>query len=227
MKTELRKEARRLRAEDGISVREISRRLQVSKGSVSLWVRDIRLTAEQDKKLQDKNPFCNGQNLGAKIKSQRCRQARLSHQDEGREKARSGSDLHRMGCMLYWAEGSKNKNVLTFSNTDPAMMVLFCRFLRNEIGIPDSDMQFSTTVYLNNDLSLDEIESYWLDLLSLPRSCLRRSTVNRFPKSSQKKTSIKHLYGVARLTVCQTSAVQHVFGAIQEYGNFSRKEWLQ
>ncbi|MCA9419299.1 MAG: helix-turn-helix domain-containing protein, partial [Candidatus Omnitrophica bacterium] len=40
MKRELREQARQLR-QNGISVREISRTLGVSKGSVSVWVRDI------------------------------------------------------------------------------------------------------------------------------------------------------------------------------------------
>jgi len=52
MKKELKKRARKLRKE-GESVGKISKILQVSKGSVSLWVRDIELTEEQKEKLKD------------------------------------------------------------------------------------------------------------------------------------------------------------------------------
>jgi len=44
MKTRERSEARRLRAEEGRSVKEIAGILSVSRSSVSLWVRDVPLT---------------------------------------------------------------------------------------------------------------------------------------------------------------------------------------
>jgi transposase-like protein len=47
MKTEERNEARRLRAEQGASVKELARLLGVSRSSVSLWVRDIELAETQ------------------------------------------------------------------------------------------------------------------------------------------------------------------------------------
>jgi transcriptional regulator with XRE-family HTH domain len=47
MKTGERNEARRLRREQGASVKELVRLLGVSRSSVSLWVRDIELTETQ------------------------------------------------------------------------------------------------------------------------------------------------------------------------------------
>ncbi len=52
MKAKERLEARELRRQ-GWSVRDICKRLHVSKSSVSLWGRDIPLTAEQFQKLID------------------------------------------------------------------------------------------------------------------------------------------------------------------------------
>lgn len=51
MKPEKREEARRLRREEGLPITEICQRLGVSKGSVSLWVRDIELTPAQQEEL--------------------------------------------------------------------------------------------------------------------------------------------------------------------------------
>jgi hypothetical protein len=33
-------------------------------------------------------------------------------------------------------------------------------------------------------------------------------------------------YGTCRLMVHSTQVVQHIYGAIQEYGGFDRPEWL-
>jgi transcriptional regulator with XRE-family HTH domain len=60
VKSEARHEARRLRAEAGLSIRDIAARLAVSKSSVSLWVRDIALTPEQEAALQANDPVRNG-----------------------------------------------------------------------------------------------------------------------------------------------------------------------
>jgi hypothetical protein len=55
---------------------------------------------------------------------------------------------------------------------------------------------------------------------------LRKSTVNRFSKYSQKKRLNKLPYGTCRLTVCDTQLVQSIYGAIQEYAGFDREEWV-
>ena len=52
MKKEEQKEARRLRKKYGFSLGKISKILNVSKGSVSLWVKDIKLTKTQKNVLK-------------------------------------------------------------------------------------------------------------------------------------------------------------------------------
>ena len=60
-KSILRLKARGMR-KAGKSVRDIARQLNVSKSSISLWVRDIILTVEQLEKLQ--NRLIKGRELG-------------------------------------------------------------------------------------------------------------------------------------------------------------------
>lgn len=63
-------------------------------------------------------------------------------------------------------------------------------------------------------------------MLGLPPACLRKSTVNRYSKYSQKKRRNKLPYGTCRLLAYDTTVVQHIYGAIQEYGGFDREEWV-
>jgi hypothetical protein len=71
-----------------------------------------------------------------------------------------------------------------------------------------------------------EIERFWLDVVGLPRTSLSKSTVNVYSKYSKKKRRNKLPYGTCRLAVHDTKLVQHIYGAIQEYGGFEREEWL-
>jgi transcriptional regulator with XRE-family HTH domain len=119
VKTRERDEARRLRRELGLPLKEIARHVGVAVSSVSLWVRDIELTPDQHRALLDRNPAYNRQRNGSKEMAARYRAKRLLYQEEGRRLARRSEPLHVAGCMLYWAEGSKERNQLQLTNSDP------------------------------------------------------------------------------------------------------------
>jgi len=122
-------EARRLRAEEGASVKAIAARLGVSVSSVSAWVRDIALTPDQVAALARANPAINRQRAGTATWAAICRERRRSWQEEGRARARAGDPLHHAGCMLFWAEGSKSRNRAILTNSDADLLRLFGRFL--------------------------------------------------------------------------------------------------
>jgi transcriptional regulator with XRE-family HTH domain len=226
VKPEKRAEARRLRSEQGLALRAIAEQLGVSKGSVSLWVRDIELTPEQQAALLAKNPARNGQLLGMRVRRERCRQRRIEAQEYGRALARQSDPIHRGGCMLYWAEGSKMRNAVQIVNADADLLDTFLEFLRVCYAVPDQAIAFSVNCFLGNGLTLDEIQDWWLTRLGLPPNCLRKAVVNR-PSSASKRLKGNVLpYGTARLTVHSTDVVQSIYGAIQEYAGIVRPEWL-
>jgi AcrR family transcriptional regulator len=220
-----RQDARRIRAEEGASIREIAARLGVSVSSVSLWVRNIELTAAQQSALRERNPIHNRQVRGNATTTLRARLRRQRWQDEGRALARRGDPLHRAGCMLHWAEGSKRRNAVCFVNSDVDMMRLFTRFLRECYDARDEQLAFSVNCFLGNGVSLAEIERFWLAALELPDSCLRAAAVNR-PSSASKRTGRTLVHGTGRLVMHSTAVAQSIYGAIQEYGGFERPEWL-
>ncbi len=129
--------------------------------------------------------------------------------------------------MLYWAEGAKSRNTVKLVNSDVHLLRFFVRFLRACFGLSSQDFRLHLNVYLNNGLSIEEIERHWLQALELPRSCLRKHIVDFKPTSSSGQKRSKLPYGVCTLCVNRsTRIVQHIYGAIQEYAGFDRPEWL-
>ena len=128
--------------------------------------------------------------------------------------------------MLFWAEGSRNRNVVIFTNSDPAMQRFFIGFLRGAFNVPDKKFRVTCNLFADHLAHQHEIEQFWLDRLDLPAACLLRSTVNKYSKHSQKKRRNKLPYGTCRLALYDTTVVQHLYGAIQEYGGFDREEWV-
>lgn len=129
--------------------------------------------------------------------------------------------------MLYWAEGTKCRNNAHLSNSDPAMMVMFVRFLRECFDLTSDDLSFSLNVYTNNGLTIEEIEAYWIELLGLKQECARKHMLNHFPTSSSGLRANKLPYGVCTLRIKRSTwLVQHIYGAIQEYAGFEEPQWL-
>ena len=221
MKTDERILARHLRSTEGRSVKEIAEFIGVSQSSVSVWVRDATVEEPQRQELLER-----ARNRRARSRSAHYRALRQTFQVHGRIAARSGDPLHAAGCMLYWAEGSKGRNAVQFVNSDPAMVAFFGEFLRLYYDVPDDAFRLDCNLFADHLKRQREIEHFWLDTLSLPSTCLRKSTVNVYSKHSQKKRRNKLPYGTIRVCVHSTQIVQSIYGSIQEYGGFERPEWL-
>jgi transcriptional regulator with XRE-family HTH domain len=226
VKTIERAEARRLRRNDGLPIKEIARRLGVSRSSVSLWVRDIELTEAQRRKLLSMNPAYNRQLLGQTVWAEECRRRRRAAQEDGCSAAQRGDPLHVAGCMLYWAEGAKHRNSVRLSNSDPEVVKVFVRFLRTFFDVRDEDIRVTCNLFADHADRQFEIEQFWLDTLELTRVSLCKSTVNVYSRHTQRKRLNKLPYGTCRVVVSRTAIVQRIYGSIQEYAGFTRDEWL-
>jgi transposase-like protein len=226
VKTEERELVRRLRREEGASIKEIARRVGVSTSSVSCWVRDIELTQQQHDELRRRNPAYNRQISGVAIQAARRREERLASQEEGRLLARVGEPLHVAGCMLYWAEGSKRRNQLRFANSDPEMARFFVNFLRTYFDLPNEKIRITCHLYADHVERQRAVERFWLDTLGLSESSLRKSVVNAYSRHSKMKRLNVLPYGTVHIAVGKTSVTQSIFGSIQEYVGFRRDEWL-
>ena len=222
---ELRVEARRLRKVDGLSLASIASLLGISTTTVRRWTLDISLSRHQLKAIERERLAASLR--GSHLMAAGCRDVRLRHQQEGRARAKQLDPLHMAGCMLYWAEGTKGRNRLSLANSDMNLMWLYRRFLSESLDVTVSRMTFRLHVYTGNGLSIRQVENRWLDVLELPRSCLRSHSVNRRPAATSGVKCNKLPYGVGTLSVLRsTPLVQHIYGAIQEYGGFDEAAWL-
>jgi hypothetical protein len=217
---ETQQRARQLRSE-GRSIKAIARELHIAQSTASVWVRDVPLSPEQRERLAR---LTDRQRAGLRTQVQKAREARLDAQELGRMIARIDEPLHQAGCMLFWAEGSKARNRVTFTNADDGMMTFFVRFLRVLFDVSDEKITLSINCFLGNGKTLAEIEAWWLERLELPASCLRKATVNR-ASSASKAVRNPLIHGTARITVHSTELVQSIYGAIQEYARIERPEW--
>jgi transposase-like protein len=208
-----------------MSMKAIAKEVGASLSSVSRWVRDVELTEEQQTTLQMQ--AFNGHVKGRAIHSAVRRSARVLAQEEGRQLAERREALHVAGCMLYWAEGAKDRNQIRFTNSDPEMARFFVKFLRTYFNLEDENIKITCNLFADHLERQREIERFWLETLGLPASSLCKSTINIYSKYSKKKRMNKLPYGTCRVVVSRTRIVQSIFGSIQEYAGFERPVWLE
>lgn len=221
-KREKRQQARELRKQ-GWSYRQILKELKVSISSVSLWCRDIELTEEPEQALVEGKKMWGDDNKGAQHNRETALQERIVYQQAGCTAAREERFLHIIGCMLYWAEGGKyNRGRVDFANSDPVMLELFVCFLREELHVEDAAIKFKVHYHTTDETKIRNMEQYWLNLFKLPSSALMQAQSKE--GSTKRKNHLEN--GVCSIHVHSTEILMHILGAIQEYGGFTREEWL-
>ena len=163
MKEKERRLARALRCK-GWSLRSIVSRVKCSKGAVSVWIRDIRLTNEQIARLksnQDRGRARAAQHPNSsRSKWERIRNSIKETAEKDIPKKYSDNLLRIVGASLYWAEGyNASRNEVNFANTDPRMIKLMMLFLKNVCKVPTD--KFRGKVFIHPHLSVKKAERYW------------------------------------------------------------------
>jgi hypothetical protein len=218
MKAAEKQEARSLRSQ-GFSVKEISRQLHVSVGSVSVWVRDIRLTAEQMELLEARNNL-NRQRFGhlsrcgrANTNQTDAEARRRSYLQAGFERAKRDEGF-RLICALYWGEGQKaTRNVFAVCNSDPTLLRVVVRWLVHE-GFDDI-LRFVVRYHPDNGLTEQQIKTWWMTKLPwLKEQHLRKFGQCLIHRASQRKKIGKLPYGTATVYVCRSELYYQVMGGI-------------
>ncbi len=215
---------------EAMPYKRIAAILGISPATAYAWTRDIELTPEQNRQnlVGPRGPSSpEAVARRAVVWREKNRARRRAYQDAGRARARLQQPLHMAHCMLYWAEGRKARNTVQLVNSDASMVRFFRDATRGCFGVGSERFALRLNVYLGNGLTLRQVEDHWLEALDLPRSCLRGHQVNHFPTSSSGRKRNRLPYGVGSLRVSRsTEIVQHIYGAIQEYGSFDEPRWL-
>ncbi|CAN5766436.1 hypothetical protein BH23ACT10_BH23ACT10_15450 [soil metagenome] len=150
--------AREMRAQ-AWTLQDIADELGVAKSSVSLWVRDVDFTPRPRSRAQRRAPN----------KLQRRKQAEIDELlDAGRRRIGSLSEREFLvaGAMLYAGEGSKRDGCVGLANTNPALVQLFCHWLRSFFDIDEARLR--ARLYLHQGLDLEASVTYWSRLTAIP-----------------------------------------------------------
>ncbi|HUD44864.1 MAG TPA: helix-turn-helix domain-containing protein [Patescibacteria group bacterium] len=210
-KYDLRLKARALRKQ-GVSVKQISKELEVSKGTASIWVRDIILTVEQLERLRmsELKGAELGRLRGALIQKERRIKLAKDLKNKGLValKDLSKREILILGLALYWGEGNKKNRRIQFCNSDPDMIKFILYWLQKCFGVNKKDIK--CTIGINEIHAYREqiLLSYWSEITDIP--------LGQFSKNSYKKVLNKKVYenmdqyfGTLSINVCK--GIEHFY----------------
>ena len=93
------------------------------------------------------------------------------------------------------------------------MARFFVDFLRRYFGLSD-EIRITCRLYADHLARQKEVEDFWLEILALPRTALRKSVVNVYSKYSKRRRVGNLPYGTCHVVVSRTWLTQTIFGAI-------------
>jgi len=199
-KLELKMRARELRKR-GLSIKEIEKKLKVSRSSVSLWVCDIKLTKKQIRRLylNKKTGVLKGSIIAAmnKIKARENLTRQLIDKGKKEIKKISKRDKFIAGIALYYGEGGKTDGEVSFTNSDPYAIKFMINWLRIFCRAPQDRLRGS--LYLHDNLDKRKAEQYWSRITKIPLSQFTKAYIVKNNPNILRKT--KHSYGVFRIKI--------------------------
>jgi transposase len=190
-KDELHAKARELRAA-GWTYDEIAAELGVSKGSVSLWVREMprrgRISYEEFRK---RNAEGVAKYWAAESVRREAQRQEISDRAAVELGALTDRELLIAGAVAYWCEGTKRKpyadrNRVTFVNSDPGLIKLFLRFLAVTGTTPD---RLVCRVLIHESADVAAAHRFWQEVTCLAPKAFGQPTLKRHnPKTIRKNT---------------------------------------
>jgi hypothetical protein len=193
--------ARNLRKK-GVSIRDISKRLRVSRGSASLWCRDVVLTEKQIKKLHEQmvKGGYSGRLKGAHIQKERKQQKIRYYAEKGRHEIQQikKRELFIAGLALYWGEGSKKDSRVRFSNSDPVIIKFIMRWFREILNISENSFIIHVMINQIHKERLNNVNMYWSKETGIPIEQFRKSVLI---KAKNKKIYDNHFQHFGTLCI--------------------------
>ncbi len=213
--------------QQGFSYSEILAKISVAKSTLSLWLRDVDLSKRQKQRITEKKI------ISARKGGEARKMKRLDDTAKIKNRARkdiqhiSKRELWLIGVMLYWAEGTKEKenhpgSGVQFTNSDPQMIVLFLKWLREICNIKKNQVYFDIFIHTTARERLGEIIQYWAKITEFSRDNFSHIYFKKNKLNTKRHNTGNAYYGVVKVRVKASSILSRKIAGwtegVIEYG---------
>jgi len=211
----------------GKSYGQIQKELGISsKGTLSYWFKNLQLSSTEKSKLKKNVELAQKRGLLKfnKIRSYKIRQENEESWTQGVNFLKSvtsslSSDkiISISSIALFWAEGTKkvsssNQN-LTFTNSDPKMIKLYMRFLRECLKVPENKIKAG--IHIHKNIPSQEAIEYWSKVMKIKTDIFYIVKVkSKSSKNIRPKNRLP--FGTAVVRVSDRKLYHYVMGMLED-----------
>lgn len=151
---------------------EISKKIQISKSTLSGWLKDVEVPAEFISRIQQKKLEAVRLGWEARRKERIDRTHRIAASARQEVASLMREPLWLVGVTLYWAEGHKEKIwnsgvLVTFTNMDENTIVIFMNWCREFLDVKENDFVHSLYIHDSRKKDSAEMQKWWAQKLSI------------------------------------------------------------
>ncbi len=203
----------------GESIKDIAKILKISKGTVSVWCRDIKLKPDQVKRLHEKmvKGGYKGRMIGARAQYNRRIEKIKKWEIIGIKEIGklSKRDLLIAGLALYWGEGSKKYRKVSLANSDPRIIKFFIKFLEKILNVKKESLTACIGINEIHKNRIKEVEHYWSKIIGIPKEQFTKTTLIKV-KNKKNYSNFSVHYGTITIKVRKSADLYYrVMGLIE------------
>ncbi|MFH1509848.1 MAG: hypothetical protein ABID67_01730 [Candidatus Nealsonbacteria bacterium] len=187
----------------------------LSKSTLSGWIKHVKLTQEQEEKLENNiKKIVYTARIRAALTKRKNRQERIKKIIKKAEKeytAFSKNLLFTIGLVLYWAEGGKKTEIFQFSNSDPSAVRAMMRWLTEICRVPKEKIKFR--IFIHKIYAHENCEEFWSKITGIPTSNFQKTIYKPTPHKLKKNQGYK---GCVQIRVPKSEFFWKVMGWINK-----------
>ena len=208
----LEKEKAIILRKEGHTYSEILKEVFVAKSTLSEWFRDVGLSVPEFQRLTEKKLAAAKRGGLAKHNQRMLRMQEIRSQALREITHITKRELWLIGTVLYWAEGSKEKDFhpgsgINFNNSDPRMIKIFIKWLIESCKVTKDRIRFEIYIHENSKNNVEKTRKYWSQITEFPLDKFGKV----YFKTNKIKTNRKNIgdlyYGLLRVRVNASSTL--------------------
>ncbi len=211
-----------------MSYNEIQLELGIPKSTLSLWLRDVKLSEDARLRLSGRIQQGVLKGLVRRNKEQtgRAHEKALSIRQLAAQEVHGDMcrNLLLIGVILYWAEGYKRLRItdgiertghaISFVNADPEAIRIFVRFLLEELGVDANDVRLNMRLYKTIDE--EDAKRHWKQVTGLSDKNFQSRTTYLVSVASKGMRPVNRLpFGTLQVEVYDTEKFHRLLGWIE------------
>ena len=208
----------------GLSYSQIAKRLNLSKSTLSFWLKGIVLSSKLQQKInkranqESREALIRRNKMQTELAAIRAQEIKRAAENEAKKLIKQ--PLFIMGVSLYWAEGykmgdngSKWKS-FDLANSDPEIIKLMIRFIKKYL--PEGYPKIVIQIIGHDNIDIKKAVSYWSQLTGVSKNRFIKTTIYNNTSSKGIRNKKRLPYGTIHLRINDVKIFFRIIGWINE-----------